>query len=57
MQTVQLLFESLIVISPFLSQALNSPLKDIRIKSVQDIENEVKYQLALGFCDMSDHQI
>lgn len=49
MQTVQLLFESLIVISPFLSQGLNSPLKDIHIKSVQDIENEVKYQLALDF--------
>lgn len=46
--TVQLPFGSLIVISLFLTQALNSPLKDIHIKSVQDIENEVKYQFTLG---------
>lgn len=39
--------------SLFLSQALNTPLKDIHIKSVQDIENEVNYQLALGFSDTS----
>lgn len=42
--TAWLPFGSLVLIPPFPSQALNNPLKDIHIKSLQDIENEVKYQ-------------
>ncbi|TNM85469.1 hypothetical protein fugu_007740 [Takifugu bimaculatus] len=41
--TAWLPFGSLLIIPPFPSQALNNPLKDIHIKSLQDIENEYNY--------------